>query len=55
MRTRKKERHFLQAREDVDRQYSIASTLAKEVVERSYPPEDVAVLRHFQKEIWKSL
>jgi hypothetical protein len=40
---------FLQAREDVDRGYSIASTLAKEVVERAYPPEDVAVLRTFKK------
>ena len=40
---------FLQAREDVDRAYSIASTLAKEVVERAYPPEDVAVLRTFKK------
>ena len=40
---------FLQAREDVDRGYSIASTLAKEVVERAYPPEDVSVLRTFKK------
>jgi hypothetical protein len=40
---------FLQAREDVDRGYSIASTLAKEVVERAYPPEDVAILRTFKK------
>jgi hypothetical protein len=40
---------FLQAREDVDSQYSIASTLAKEVVERSYPTDDVATLRHFKK------
>ena len=27
----------------------------KEVVERSYPPEDVASIKNFQKEIWKSL
>jgi len=40
---------FLQAREDVDRGYSIASTLAKEVVERAYPTEDVEVLRTFKK------
>ncbi len=40
---------FLLAREEVDSQYGIASTLAKEVVERSYPPEDVAVLRTFKK------
>jgi hypothetical protein len=40
---------FLLAREEVDSQYGIASTLAKEVVERSYPTEDVATLRHFKK------
>ena len=40
---------FLMAREEVDSQYGIASTLAKEVVERSYPTEDVATLRHFKK------
>ena len=40
---------FLQAREDVDRQYEHAHRLAEEVVERSYPPEDVAVLRTFKK------
>jgi len=40
---------FLQAREDVDQQYTIASELAKEVVERSYPKEDVAILRTFKK------
>ncbi len=40
---------FLQARENVDSQYGIASTLAKEVVERAYPTEDVAILRTFKK------
>jgi hypothetical protein len=40
---------FLMAREEVDSQYGIASTLAKEVVERAYPVEDVATLRHFKK------
>jgi len=40
---------FLLAREEVDSQYGIASTLAKEVVERSYPKEDVAILRTFKK------
>ena len=40
---------FLMARENVDEHYKIASELAKEVVERSYPPEDVAVLRQFKK------
>ncbi len=38
---------YLQAREYVDEQYKSASQLAKEVVERAYPPEDVATLRHF--------
>jgi len=40
---------FLQAREIVDQQYMFASELAKEVVERAYPPEDVSVLRTFKK------
>jgi len=40
---------FLQARETVDQQYTMASELAKEVVERSYPKEDVAILRTFKK------
>ena len=40
---------FLMAREEVDSQYGIASTLAKEVVERSSPVEDVATLRTFKK------
>jgi hypothetical protein len=40
---------FLMAREEVDSQYGIASTLAKEVVERSYPVDDVATLRTFKK------
>ena len=40
---------FLQAREDVDKHYVVAHQLAKEVVERSYPPEDVAILRQIKK------
>ena len=40
---------FLQARESVDYHYDIAHKLAREVVERSYPPEDVSVLRSFKK------
>ena len=40
---------FLQARENVDYKYALAHNLAKEVVSRSYPPEDVAVLRTFKK------
>jgi hypothetical protein len=40
---------FLSARESVDYHYDIAHKLAKQVVERSYPPEDVAVLRTFKK------
>ena len=39
---------YLQAREYVDEQYKSASELAKEVVERSYPTDDVATLRHFK-------
>ena len=44
---------FLQAREDVDRQYEHAHNLQKKLLKESYPPEDVATLRHFQKEIWQ--
>ena len=40
---------YLQAREIVDQQYDIASILAKDVVERSYPVDDVATLRTFKK------
>ncbi len=40
---------YLQARENVDEMYLIASKQAKEVVERAYPTEDVATLRHFKK------
>jgi hypothetical protein len=40
---------FLQARESVDHHYKYASELAKLVVERSYPIEDVATLRTFKK------
>jgi predicted TIM-barrel fold metal-dependent hydrolase len=40
---------YLQSREYVDEQYTTAHKLAKEVVERAYPPEDVAVLRTFKK------
>ena len=40
---------YLQSREYVDEQYQSASELAKEVVERSYPTDDVATLRHFKK------
>ena len=40
---------YLQAREDVDKHYVVAHNLAKEVVERSYPTEDVAILKNFKK------
>jgi len=40
---------FLQARENVDQHYGFASELAKQVVERAYPTEDVAILRTFKK------
>jgi len=39
---------FLQAREDVDTMYSRASNLARDVVERAYPVDDVATLRTFK-------
>jgi len=40
---------YLQARETVDVEYQSAIRLAKEVVERSYPKDDVATLRTFKK------
>jgi hypothetical protein len=39
---------YLQARENVDTEYKSAFELATQIVERSYPPEDVKVLRHFK-------
>ena len=39
---------YLRQREEVDKHYKIASELARDVVERAYPPEDVATLRHFK-------
>jgi len=40
---------YLVARENVDTEYKSAFELATEIVERSYPPEDVKVLRHFKQ------
>ena len=40
---------YLQARENVDKEYKSTFELARQVVERSYPPEDVATLRTFKK------
>jgi len=40
---------YLQSREWVDEKYVMAHKLAKEVVERSYPTDDVATLRTFKK------
>jgi len=40
---------YLQARENVNQHYGFASELAKQVVERAYPTEDVAILRTFKK------
>jgi len=39
---------YLLARENVNEQYKSAFELAKQIVERAYPPEDVKVLRHFK-------
>jgi hypothetical protein len=40
---------FLQARENFDVAQKTTFELAKQVVERSYPKEDVATLRKFKK------
>jgi hypothetical protein len=49
LKTHKNERHILQARENVDTMYSRAFNLARDVVERAYPQDDVKVLRHFKQ------
>jgi hypothetical protein len=40
---------MLEARENVDTQYKSAFGLASQIVERAYPPEDVATLRTYKK------
>ena len=40
---------FLEARENFENQQTTAFELARQVVERSYPMEDVNVLRQFKK------
>jgi len=40
---------YLRSREIFNTEQSYASTLAKQVVERAYPPEDVAILRTFKR------
>jgi len=40
---------FLEARENFENKQTTTFELARQVVERSYPPEDVAVLRKFKK------
>ena len=40
---------YLQARENVDKEYVKAFEIAKSIVERTYPTEDVEVLRQFKK------
>ena len=40
---------YLQARENVNVEYKSAFGLASEIVERAYPKEDVATLRHYKK------
>ena len=40
---------FLEARENFENQQTTAFELARQVVERSYPMEDVNTLRHFKK------
>jgi hypothetical protein len=49
MRTLKNERHFFKQEKMLIDNMNKHIELAKEVVERSYPPEDVATLRTFKK------
>ena len=46
---------YLQAREEVDRQYEKAHRLAVDVVERVISTRRCCSIKTFQKEIWKSL
>jgi hypothetical protein len=55
MRTRKNVRHFLWQEKKLIVNMVLRQTLAKEVVERSYPTDDVATLRHFKKKVWTTL
>ena len=40
---------YLQARENVDKEYKSAFELATQIVQRAYPTDDVKVLRHFKQ------
>jgi hypothetical protein len=46
---------FLEARENFENQQTTAFELARQVVERSYPMEDVNTLRQFQEEVWRPM
>ena len=46
---------YLQAREEVNRQYEHAHKLAVDVVERVISNRRCCSIKNFQKEIWKSL
>jgi len=46
--TKEREEGYLQAREEVDRQYKSAFNLADLIVERAYPKEGVATLRKYK-------
>ena len=46
---------FLEARENFEDKQTTAFELARQVVERSYPKEDVATLRKFQEKVWRPL
>ena len=40
---------YLEAKEEVDNQYESAFSLARDIVERAYPSEDVATLQSYKK------
>jgi len=40
---------YLEAKEEVDNQYESAFNLARDIVERAYPSEDVATLQSYKK------
>ena len=54
-RTLKNERHFFKQEKMLIDNMNMHIDLQLMLLKESYPPEDVAVLRHFQKEIWQPL
>ena len=46
---------YLEAKEEVNNQYESAFNLARDIVERAYPSEDVATLQSYKKKYGESI